>query len=158
MSSDKLKVEIDSGVARLILAQPEKHNAFDETIIAAFTSALERVANDASTRAVVIAGEGKSFSAGADLDWMRRMADYGEAENLADAAGPLRDMLAYPERIAETDDRAGSGRHLRRWCRLGGVLRHCGGVGSGDILPVRGAAGLNPVDHQPLRRRRHGSA
>ena len=92
MSSDKLKVEIDSGVARLILAQPEKHNAFDETIIAAFTSALERVANDASTRAVVIAGEGKSFSAGADLDWMRRMADYGEAENLADARA-LADML-----------------------------------------------------------------
>lgn len=92
MSSDKLKVEIDSGVARLTLAQPKKHNAFDETIIAAFTSALERVANDASTRAVVIAGEGKSFSAGADLDWMRRMADYGEAENLADARA-LADML-----------------------------------------------------------------
>jgi methylglutaconyl-CoA hydratase len=85
MSSDKLKVEIDGGVARLILAQPEKHNAFDDAIIAAFTDALERVGNDASVRVVVLSGEGKSFSAGADLEWMRRMADYGEAENLADA-------------------------------------------------------------------------
>jgi methylglutaconyl-CoA hydratase len=85
MSSDKLKVEIDGGVARLILAQPEKHNAFDDAIIAAFTEALERVGNDASVRVVVLSGEGKSFSAGADLEWMRRMADYGDAENLADA-------------------------------------------------------------------------
>lgn len=85
MSSDKLKVEIDGGVARLILAQPEKHNAFDDAIIAAFTEALERVGNDASVRVVVLSGEGKSFSAGADLEWMRRMADYEDAENLADA-------------------------------------------------------------------------
>jgi methylglutaconyl-CoA hydratase len=85
MSSDKLKVEIDGGVARLILAQPKKHNAFDDAIIAAFTEALERVGNDASVRVVVLSGEGKSFSAGADLEWMRRMADYGDAENLADA-------------------------------------------------------------------------
>lgn len=85
MSSDKLKVEINGGVARLILAQPEKHNAFDDAIIAAFTEALERVGNDASVRVVVLSGEGKSFSAGADLEWMRRMADYGDAENLADA-------------------------------------------------------------------------
>ncbi len=85
MSDDALKVEIDGGVARLILARPEKHNAFDDTVIAAFTAALRRVADDPAVRVVVVASEGKSFSAGADLDWMRRMADYGEAENLADA-------------------------------------------------------------------------
>ncbi|NNE86059.1 MAG: enoyl-CoA hydratase/isomerase family protein [Alphaproteobacteria bacterium] len=94
MSSDNLKVEIDGGVARLILAQPEKHNAFDDAIIAAFTEALERVGNDASVRVVVLLGEGKSFSAGADLEWMRRMADYGDAENLADARA-LAAMLQH---------------------------------------------------------------
>ena len=92
MSHDALKVEIDGGVARLVLARPDKHNAFDDTIIAAFTEALQRVGNDPAVRVVVLAGEGKSFSAGADLDWIRRMADYGEAENLADARA-LADML-----------------------------------------------------------------
>jgi methylglutaconyl-CoA hydratase len=85
MSDQALKVEVDGGVARLVLARPEKHNAFDDAVIAAFTEALESVGNDAAVRVVVVGGEGKSFSAGADLDWMRRMADYGEAENLADA-------------------------------------------------------------------------
>ena len=65
MSHDALKVEIDGGVARLVLARPDKHNAFDDTIIAAFTEALQRVGNDPAVRAVVLAGEGKSFSAGA---------------------------------------------------------------------------------------------
>ena len=92
MSDDALKVEIDGGVARLILSRPDKHNAFDDVVIAAFAEALERVGKDPAVRVVVIAGEGKSFSAGADLDWMRRMADYGEAENLADARA-LADML-----------------------------------------------------------------
>ena len=98
--NDGLKVEIDGGVARLTLARPEKHNAFDDTVIAAFTAALERVANAAAVRVVIIAGEGKSFSAGADLDWMRRMADYGEAENLADAralAAMLRTLNELPK-------------------------------------------------------------
>ena len=100
MNSNKLKVEIGGGVARLILAQPEKHNAFDDTIIAAFTAALDRVAKDPAVRVVVVAGEGKSFSAGADLDWMRRMADYGDAENLADAralAVMLRSLNELPK-------------------------------------------------------------
>ena len=98
--NDGLKVEIDGGVARLTLARPEKHNAFDDTVIAAFAAALERVANDAAVRVVIVAGEGKSFSAGADLDWMRRMADYGEAENLADAralAAMLRTLNELPK-------------------------------------------------------------
>ena len=98
--NDGLKVEIDGGVARLTLARPEKHNAFDDTVIAAFAAALERVANATAVRVVIVAGEGKSFSAGADLDWMRRMADYGEAENLADAralAAMLRTLNELPK-------------------------------------------------------------
>jgi methylglutaconyl-CoA hydratase len=142
MSSDKLKVEIDGGVARLILAQPEKHNAFDDAIIAAFTDALERVGNDASVRVVVLSGEGKSFSAGADLEWMRRMADYGEAENLADARA-----LAAMLQLAEADNRPGSGRVLRRRCRVGSVLRYRDRVRSRDLLPLRGPFGAYALDH-----------
>ena len=47
MSNDALKVEIDGSVARLILAQPEKHNAFDDAVIAAFTGALQRIGEGA---------------------------------------------------------------------------------------------------------------
>lgn len=89
---DALKVETDGAVARLVLARPHKHNAFDDTVIAALTIALQRVGNDPAVRVVILAGEGKSFSAGADLDWMRRIAEYGEAQNLADARA-LADML-----------------------------------------------------------------
>lgn len=100
MSEAGLKVETDSGVARLTLARPEIHNAFDDAVIAAFTEALGRVGADPAVRVVIIAGEGKSFSAGADLEWMRRMADYGEAENLADAralAVMLRTLNELPK-------------------------------------------------------------
>ena len=100
MNDQALKVEIEDGVARMILSRPEKHNAFDDAVIAAFTEALESVATDPAVRVVVIAGEGKSFSAGADLDWMRRMADYGEADNLADAralAVMLRTLNELPK-------------------------------------------------------------
>lgn len=100
MSEAGLKVETDSGVARLTLARPEIHNAFDDAVIAVFTEALERVGADPAVRVVIIAGEGKSFSAGADLSWMRLMADYGEAENLADAralAVMLRTLNELPK-------------------------------------------------------------
>jgi methylglutaconyl-CoA hydratase len=100
MGDTGLKVEIDGGVARLTLARPEIHNAFDDAVIAAFTEALERVGSDPAARVVIVAGEGKSFSAGADLAWMRRMADYGEAENLADAralAVMLRTLNELPK-------------------------------------------------------------
>lgn len=100
MSDAGMKVEIDGGVARLTLARPEIHNAFDDAVIAAFTEALERVGSDPAVRVVIVGGEGKSFSAGADLEWMRRMADYGEAENLADAqalAVMLRTLNELPK-------------------------------------------------------------
>ncbi|MGQ0665046.1 MAG: enoyl-CoA hydratase/isomerase family protein [Pseudomonadota bacterium] len=91
----------DRGVATLTLNRPELHNAFDDALIAELTAALERVEGEAGVRAVVLAANGKSFSAGADLDWMKRMADYSEAENLRDAealAGLMRTLrfLAKP--------------------------------------------------------------
>lgn len=80
------KLDIDKrGVARLTLTRAERHNAFDDELIADLTRTLAQLAADTSLRALVLAADGKSFSAGADLNWMRRMADYDEAQNLDDA-------------------------------------------------------------------------
>jgi methylglutaconyl-CoA hydratase len=80
-----LLTEHRNGVAWLTLNRPEVHNAFDETLIAGLTEAFAAAADDAGVRAVVLRALGKSFSAGADLNWMKRMAGFSEAENLADA-------------------------------------------------------------------------
>ena len=81
-----LIVETQNGVTTLTLNRPEVHNAFDEGLIAELTDAFSAVAEDDTVSAVVLRGNGKSFSAGADLNWMKRMAAYDEAENLADAS------------------------------------------------------------------------
>lgn len=73
------------GVVRLTLDRPEIHNAFDDRLIAELTKELEGLGADPGARIVVLTGAGRSFSAGADLNWMRRTSSYSEAENLADA-------------------------------------------------------------------------
>ena len=80
-----LLVEHRNGVAWITLNRPEVHNAFDETVIAGLTDAFAAATADESVRVVVLRALGKSFSAGADLNWMKRMAAFSEAENLADA-------------------------------------------------------------------------
>jgi methylglutaconyl-CoA hydratase len=80
------------GVARITMDRPAVHNAFNEVFIAELTALLERVGADPAVRALVLAASGKSFSAGADLNWMRAMAGYDEAQNLADARGLARLM------------------------------------------------------------------
>jgi methylglutaconyl-CoA hydratase len=69
-----------------MLARPEVRNAFNDTLIAELSDTFAAIAADASVRAVVLGGEGKAFCAGADLGWMRAMADYSWAENHADAS------------------------------------------------------------------------
>lgn len=85
MTEPRILLTRDGPVARVTLNRPAIHNAFDEHLIAELTGALESLGDDATVRAVVLTGAGKSFSAGADLDWMRRMAAYDEAQNLEDA-------------------------------------------------------------------------
>lgn len=88
-----LVVAIDSrGVATVTLDRPEKHNAFGDALIAELADAFRRLGADESVRAVVLAANGKSFSAGADIDWMKRMAGAPEDENRRDARA-LADML-----------------------------------------------------------------
>jgi len=80
------------GVATLTLNRPERHNAFDEHLIAELSGVLADISRDVSIRVVVLRGNGKSFCAGADVDWMRRMAGYDAAANLADASA-LAELL-----------------------------------------------------------------
>lgn len=98
--SEIVRLERQDGVARLVLNRPEVHNAFDDVLIARLTDLLRTLAGDAEVRAVVLAAEGRSFSAGADLGWMRRMASYSEAENYADSlalAGLMRTLGELPK-------------------------------------------------------------
>jgi methylglutaconyl-CoA hydratase len=88
MSEPTILTNIDNrGVATLTMNRPELHNAFDDSLIAELTDALRELDEDPDVRVVVLAASGKSFSAGADLNWMRRMADYSYEQNLADAEG-----------------------------------------------------------------------
>lgn len=77
----------EQGIATLTMNRPEMHNAFDDTFIADLTNGLRKLEADTSLRLVVLRSNGKSFSAGADLNWMKRMASYTREENLADANG-----------------------------------------------------------------------
>lgn len=73
------------GVATITMRRAEVHNAFDDELIDRLRRELQGLENDPTVRVVVLAAEGKSFSAGADLNWMKRMAEYDRAENLEDA-------------------------------------------------------------------------
>lgn len=82
---DTLRLDHNGPVATVTLARPEVHNAFHPTMIAELTEVFSSLAQDASVRVVVLASDGKSFSAGADLGWMQESVNYTEAENHADA-------------------------------------------------------------------------
>jgi methylglutaconyl-CoA hydratase len=86
MNNKAILTQINAaGVATVTLNQPELHNAFDDQLIADLTAELKRLEADERVRVVILAASGRSFSAGADLNWMRRMASYSEEQNLADA-------------------------------------------------------------------------
>jgi methylglutaconyl-CoA hydratase len=80
-----LDLRRDGAVARIEMQRPEVHNAFDARLIAELTAALAQAEADPAVRAVVLTGAGSTFSAGADLNWMRAMAQAGEAENREDS-------------------------------------------------------------------------
>lgn len=78
-------VNQQGSVARVVMSRPEKHNAFNPELIQELHQTFLRLGQDESVRVVVLSGEGKSFSAGADLDWMKGMGEADEAENLRSA-------------------------------------------------------------------------
>lgn len=86
MTTDQVLYQIDDrGVATVTLNRPEVHNAFNDAVIARLNEIFTAAGDDERVRAVVLRAEGKSFSAGADVNWMRQAASYGRDRNLADA-------------------------------------------------------------------------
>ncbi len=88
--ANAVSIERTPPVVRITLNRPERHNAFDETLIAELTQAFEALREDEAVRVVVLQGAGKSFCAGADLNWMGKMVNYTFAENLEDARALAR--------------------------------------------------------------------
>jgi methylglutaconyl-CoA hydratase len=95
--SQALQLHRAGPVARLRMTRAQVHNAFDAGLIADITHALDVVAADATLRVLVLEAEGASFSAGADLNWMRGMAAAGEAENREDSLALARLMRTLDE-------------------------------------------------------------
>jgi methylglutaconyl-CoA hydratase len=93
MTFTKLKLETSEGaIARIWLDQPDARNAFDDVVIAELTQAFAEAGAAPQVKAIVLGANGPAFCAGANLNWMRRMADYTRDENIADA-GKLAAML-----------------------------------------------------------------
>lgn len=92
MNYSTLVVSSEGNLARIALNRPEVRNAFNEVVIAELTDAFNVLALQADVRAIVLAANGPAFCAGADLNWMRKMAGYTREENVADARR-LAEML-----------------------------------------------------------------
>ncbi|MFV0476331.1 MAG: enoyl-CoA hydratase/isomerase family protein [Parahaliea sp.] len=101
MEQQTVCTAVDSaGVATVTLNRPDKHNAFDDAIIAELRTAFDQLATREDVRVVVLASTGRNFSAGADLAWMKRMANYDYAHNIKDAqalAGMLKTLYELPQ-------------------------------------------------------------
>ncbi len=95
---DTLDVAVRNGIGLVALNRPAVHNAFNETLINELTAVLQAMAADDAVRIVVLSGRGETFCAGADLNWMKKMAAFGAAENRADARALAR-MLSTLDRL-----------------------------------------------------------
>jgi methylglutaconyl-CoA hydratase len=82
---ETISFSLEDRVATITLDRPEVHNAFNEVMISELTEIFKRIPEDESVRVVVLTGNGKSFSAGADLNWMKKMIDYSYEQNLEDS-------------------------------------------------------------------------
>lgn len=84
--------EVIGSIGRVVINRPDVHNAFNEVMIAEITDAFRELGRRGDMRVVVLVGEGKSFSAGGDINWMKKMVGYSFEENVADA-NAMADML-----------------------------------------------------------------
>ena len=85
MAATSLNVERQGSVGLITMNRPERHNAFDDVLIGELTEAFRSMEAEDGVRVVILAGEGRSFSAGADLNWMKRMSGFSKDENQRDA-------------------------------------------------------------------------
>ncbi|NKF51018.1 gamma-carboxygeranoyl-CoA hydratase [Shewanella sp. WXL01] len=84
-SFEHIECQLNQGIGELILDRAEKHNAFDEVMIAEMITAIEAFAADDACQMLMLKANGKNFSAGADLNWMRKQAQMDFEQNLSDA-------------------------------------------------------------------------
>ena len=97
MDYKRILVESQGPIATITLNRPEAHNAFDEVMITEITGAVTELSVVSHVRAIALTGAGGSFCAGADLDWMRRVAGFTREENLADALNLQRMFASIAE-------------------------------------------------------------
>ena len=124
-----LAVEHQGPLGLVTMNRPERHNAFDDALIVELTDALRAMEAEDAVRIVVLAGAGKSFSAGADLGWMKRMAGFSKDENQRDAMqlGALMRTLAHLRKptIARVQGAAyGGGAGLVACCDVAVASQH----------------------------------
>ena len=98
MAEKNLEVTVRNGCAIVALNRPEIRNAFDDALIANLTRTFRKIDADDSIRVMILMGNGPAFCAGADLNWMKRMAKYSEKQNFADALA-LGTMLQTLDRM-----------------------------------------------------------
>lgn len=101
MSTDIVTLEIENKIATVSINRPDVHNAFNEEVISDLHETFKMLDEDQSIIAVILRGKGPSFSAGADLNWMKRAADFSKEENKADAL-KLAQMLQSLDRLSKT--------------------------------------------------------
>ena len=95
-----IRLAVDGDVARITFARPDVHNAFNATMIGELAQAFDRVKTEVSVRVVVLTGEGESFCAGADINWMRKIIDYSYEQNLSESlqlAEALHKLYSLPK-------------------------------------------------------------
>lgn len=100
MTNDLILTSAEKGIATLIINRPEAHNAFDEHVIASLSGKLDALQIERDVHTVVLRGAGKSFSAGADLNWMKRAATFTDQQNKGDAltlAAMLNKLYTLPK-------------------------------------------------------------
>lgn len=100
MTTDIVLTKVEKGVATITLNRPEAHNAFDEHVIATISGKLDALLIERDVHTLVLRGEGKSFSAGADLNWMKRAAAFTDQQNKGDAlalAAMLHKLYTLPK-------------------------------------------------------------
>jgi methylglutaconyl-CoA hydratase len=85
MKDDIIQIKRDEDVVTVFLNRPEVHNAMNEKLMKDLTSCFKDLSNDKKTRIIILTGNGKSFCAGADLNWMKSMVKYSKEENIKDS-------------------------------------------------------------------------
>jgi methylglutaconyl-CoA hydratase len=150
--SSVLITKTPRGVATVAINRPNVRNAIDDNVIHLLTDAFKTLDADGETRIVVLTGSGVAFSAGADLDWMRRMAALGEAENFASAKTISAMLRALNELAKPTIARINGAAYAAGV----GLVAACDiVVARSGVCDLRGAHRPRPFDDQPVRRRRH---